>query len=108
MSTPSAARPDPAPASPPPPAQARIAFARLLAARPDHRDILTRLRAGHEPDQQGWCRHGAHAHHWERYPCAVLGLAELIDAATDHATDPDTDPNADVLVGGIPALRSPS
>ena len=107
MSTPSAAHPDPAPESPPRPSQARIAFARVLAARPDHRDILTRLRAGHEPDQHGWCRHGAHAHRWERYPCPVIALAELINAAANPVTD-DVSAADDVPVRGIPALRSPS
>jgi hypothetical protein len=74
MSIPSTAHPD-----------SRTAFARELASHPDHDGITARLRAGHEPDERGWCRHGAHAHRWEHHPCSVLLLADLVDGCAAGA-----------------------
>lgn len=63
---------------PPDPDEVFQAFVRELAssAQPD---LLDRLKQGHVPDEQGWCRHTAHEHHWEHHPCASLRLALLAE-----------------------------
>jgi hypothetical protein len=55
-----------------------------LAASPDRVELLERLRAGHEPDQHGWCRHPSHAAHWEHHPCPTLRLVTSVE----HRADP--------------------
>jgi hypothetical protein len=55
-----------------------------LAQNPDQAALLAGLRTGHDPDQDGWCRHPAHAHRWERHPCWIL---QLIDVIEDSSTD---------------------
>ena len=77
MSLPSTAHPD-----------SRTAFARELACHPDHHAITVRLRAGHDPDQHGWCRHGAHSHHGEHHPCSVVRLADLVDRVAASVAPP--------------------
>lgn len=66
------------------------AFVRELAssAQPD---LLARLKRGHTPDEQGWCRHTAHEHH----SCKLVRLARLAEvrqradeAGSDAATVP--------------------
>ena len=54
-------------------------FVRELAASPDRVTLLARLRLGHEPDEFGWCSHPGHEHHWERYPCPTLLLAQQVE-----------------------------
>ncbi len=54
-------------------------FVRELAANPDRATLLARLRLGHEPDEFGWCSHPGHEHHWERYPCPTLLLAQQVE-----------------------------
>lgn len=63
---------------PPHPDEVFQAFVRELAscAQPD---LLARLKQGHTPDEQGWCRHTAHEHHWEHHPCTSLRLALLAE-----------------------------
>ncbi|NMH98597.1 hypothetical protein [Pseudonocardia acidicola] len=58
-------------------------FVRELAARTDKLDMLGRLRRGHQPDRHGWCEHPEHAHRWERHPCPVLRLADLVEATDE-------------------------
>jgi hypothetical protein len=55
------------------------AFVRELALFPQGPDMLDRLRKGHAPGRHGWCSHPAHAHRWERYPCTILRLADLVE-----------------------------
>jgi hypothetical protein len=64
----------------PRPADVFRSFAHELALSPQTPDILDRLREGHEPDLHGWCSHPAHAHRWERHPCTMLRLADLVEA----------------------------
>lgn len=52
-------------------------FVHELACSPEAPDLLSRLKDGHEPDEHGWCRHQAHTHHWEQYPCFTRRLADL-------------------------------
>jgi hypothetical protein len=59
-------------------------FAEELAATPSSASIVDRLQAGHEPDEDGWCRHTAHAHRCERYPCTVIGLVALVGEASER------------------------
>ena len=42
-------------------------------------ELLGRLRSGHDPDDHGWCSHQYHAHQWERHPCPILQLADLVE-----------------------------
>ena len=66
----------------PRPAEVFRTFVSELAASRQAPDLVDRHRPGHEPDRDGWCGHPAHAHRWERYPCAVVRLATLVgDAA---------------------------
>lgn len=62
------------------------AFVRELARSPQAPDLLDRLRAGHEPDEHGWCSHSAHTHKWELHPCFTRRLADL--AAGHEWPDP--------------------
>ena len=55
-----------------------------LAASPDRVELLARLRAGHEPDQHGWCRHPSHAAHWEHHP----GPTPRLVTSVEHRADP--------------------
>lgn len=54
-------------------------FVRELARSPQAPDMIDRLREGHEPDDDGWCVHSAHSHHWEQHPCFTRRLADLAD-----------------------------
>jgi hypothetical protein len=65
----------------PRPAEVFRSFVSELAAFAHGPDLLDRLRQGHEPDPHGWCSHPAHAHRWERYPCAMVRLANLVEGA---------------------------
>jgi len=67
-------------------------FVSELAACRQGADMLDRLRQGHEPDRHGWCSHPTHAHRWERYPCPVMRLAQLVEdagsqARSEHSAD---------------------
>lgn len=64
--------------NPPDPDEVFQAFVRELAssAQPD---LLARLKRGHTPDEQGWCRHTSHDHHWEHHPCTAIRLALLTE-----------------------------
>ena len=66
------------------PAGEVLAFTEELAFSPGSGPILDRLSAGHEPDGNGWCRHAAHAHRWDRHPCAVLRFVALVGEASDR------------------------
>lgn len=68
----------------PDPAHEILAFTEELASSPGSGSIIDRLGAGHEPDGQGWCRHAAHAHRWDRHPCAVLRFVALVGEASDR------------------------
>ena len=50
-----------------------------LARNTDLDGILFRLRHGHHPDRHDWCDHPSHTYRWERYPCASVRLAELVE-----------------------------
>jgi hypothetical protein len=67
------------------PAEVFRTFISELAACRQGPDMLDRLRRGHESDRHGWCSHPAHSHRWERYPCAVVRLADLVDDAKPPA-----------------------
>ena len=78
----------------PRPAEVFRTFVSELAASRQGPDMPDRLRQGHVPDRHGWCGHPAHAHRWERYPCAMVRLATLVEHVDGHArlehTDEDT------------------
>ena len=61
------------------PAEVFRTFVSELAASWQKSEMLDRLRQGHGPDRHGWCSHPAHAHRWERHPCAVVRLAYLVE-----------------------------
>jgi hypothetical protein len=56
------------------------AFVHELATQPGRAELLGRLRSGHLPDRHGWCDHASHAHRWERHPCWIVQLANLVEA----------------------------
>lgn len=62
---------------PPPADDVYASFVRELAGSPQASDMLAKLRLGHDPDENGWCSHSAHAHRWERHPCFARRLADL-------------------------------
>ena len=68
------------------PAEVFRTFVSELAASGQKSEMLGRLRQGHEPDRHGWCSHPAHAHRWERHPCAVVRLANLVENLDGHAS----------------------
>ena len=68
----------------PRPAEVFRTFVSELAAFQQAPDMVDRLRQGHEPDRHGWCSHPAHAHRWERYPCAMVRLATLVEDVEGH------------------------
>lgn len=60
-------------------------FVRELAAGPQTAGLLVRLRLGHTVDEHGWCTHVGHTHHWERHPCPMLRLADLVEGVNGPA-----------------------
>lgn len=55
------------------------AFVHELAHHPGKAELLDRLRSGHRPDAYGWCDYPGHAHRWERHPCPILQLVDLVE-----------------------------
>jgi hypothetical protein len=68
----------------PHPAEVFQSFVRELALLPQGPEMLRRLRQGHQPDPRGWCRHPAHSHRWERYPCATMRMVDLAEATNQQ------------------------
>ena len=58
------------------------AFVHELANSPARAGLLGRLRSGHHPDRYGWCNHPSHAHRWERHPCWIVQLVNLVEATS--------------------------
>jgi hypothetical protein len=58
------------------------AFVHELANLPTRAELLGRLGSGHHPDRHGWCNHPTHAHRWERHPCWVVQLVNLVEGAS--------------------------
>jgi|RhiMethySRZTD1v2_1073278.scaffolds.fasta_scaffold3728278_1 hypothetical protein len=79
----------------PRPAEVFRTFVSELAAFRQAPDMVDRLRQGHQPDRHGWCSHSAHAHRWERYPCAMVRLATLVENVEGHARPEYTDKDAE-------------
>jgi hypothetical protein len=79
----------------PRPAEVFRTFVSELAAFRQAPDMVDRLRQGHEPDRHGWCSHPAHAHRWERYPCAMVRLATLVEDVEGHSRPEYTDKDAE-------------
>ena len=70
-----------------------------MAQIPHAPEMLHRLRRDHDPDRHGWCSHPTHAYRWERHPCAILRLADLVEGVQRHAFEQIADqPDVRALV----------